>query len=229
MILSAEELDWVTKRMKVYDIKYQEIYNELFDHILTAIEAMRLADDDRDITIVFQEVVDSHFGGYLGIEDVAAKQEKTYTTHIRKSFSKIFWGYFNWKLGVFTAIALGLTLKLPDVKPMHNTLLVAICFFAISPMVYTYITVSRKLEISKGRRSLLKGQLVTQAYLPAMFLNGALYLPAIFFVNDESSAGFKLYKQLPLPVLMLVMILFMVLNLSVVSLCRQVINRTTAR
>lgn len=229
MILSADELKWVTERMKVYDIKYQEIYNELLDHILTAIEAMRVADDKRDIQIVFQAVVDSHFGGYRGIEEIVATQEKTYTAHIRKLFRGIFTDYFNWKLAAFTAVALGLTATLPNGKLMHNILLVIIFLFAISPMVYTYIMVARNLEIAKGKRSLLKGQLITQAYLPAIFLNGALYLPTIFFVNDENSVGFKLFRQLPLPVLALVMILFMVLNLTVISLCNRLIKKQPAR
>ncbi|MET3979141.1 hypothetical protein ABIB62_001728 [Mucilaginibacter sp. UYP25] len=42
MILTPEELQWATDRMKIYDIKYQEIYYELFDHVITAIKAKRI-------------------------------------------------------------------------------------------------------------------------------------------------------------------------------------------
>ena len=225
MILSAEEVQWVTNRMKVYDIKYQEIYNELFDHVITAIEAKRAAGDSREILSVFQDVVDTHFGGYQGIEEVAVGQEKAYSTRIRKTFRTILGSYFNWKLLVFTGIVLGLTVNLPDFKLMHNVLLVLIFLFAVSPMVYTYIIISRKVKVAKGRKSLLKGQLIAQAYLPLLFLNGALYLPTIFFLNDNTSTGIKLFGQLPLPVLMLVMIFYMLLNLSAINLCNQILKK----
>jgi hypothetical protein len=227
MILSADELHWVSDRMKVYGIKYQEIYNELFDHILTAIEDKRKGGDERDIMIVFQNVVDSHFGGYQGIEEVATSQEKVYIAHIRRSFRRILGSYFNWKLLIFTTIALVLTFKLPSVKLMHNILLVLIFLFAVSPMVYTYIAITKKVKVAKGRRSLLKDQLVTQAYQPLSILNGALYLPTIFFVNDDTSTGYKLLGQLPLPLLTLVMIFSMLLNLSIINLCNQIIKKET--
>jgi hypothetical protein len=227
MILSADELQWVSDRMKVYGIKYQEIYNELFDHILTAIEDKRKDGDERDIMTVFQNVVDSHFGGYQGIEEVATSQEKVYIAHIRKSFRKILRSYFNWKLLLFAVVALMLTFKLPNVKLMHNMLLVIISLFAISPMVYTYITITKKVKVAKGRRSLLKDQLLTQAYRPLSFLNGALYLPTIFFVSDDSSTGIKLFGQLPLAVLMLLMVFYMLLNLSAINLCNQIIKKET--
>jgi hypothetical protein len=225
MILLADELQWVTDRMKVYGIKYQEIYNELFDHILTAIEDKRKDGDERDIMTVFQDVVDSHFGGYQGIEEVATSQEKVYIAHIRKSFRKILRSYFNWKLLLFTVVALMLTFKLHNVKLMHNMLLVIIFLFAISPMVYTYITITKNVKVAKGRRSLLKGQLLTQAYQPISILNGALYLLKIFFVNDDTSTGYKLLGQLPL--LTLVMIFSMLLNLSIINLCNQIIKKET--
>ena len=227
MILSTDELQWVTNRMRVYDIKYQEIYNELFDHVITAIEVKRAAGDSREILNVFQDVIDKHFGGYAGIEELAAGQEKAYSTRIRKTFRTIFGSYFNWKLLAFTVITLGLTFKLPNVKLVHNILLVLILLFAVSPMVYTYITITKKVKVAKGKRSLLKGQLVTQAYLPLIFLNGALYLPTIFFVNDDTSTGVKLFEQLPLPVLMLVMIFYMLLNLSAINLCNQILKKET--
>lgn len=229
MILTANETQWVTERMKVYDIKYQEIYNELFDHIITAIEQKRINGDDKDIQTVFQQVVDAHFGGYRGIDEVVSVQEKNYTAHIRRSFRKIFVACFNWKLLVFTAIAMALTMRLPNVKLIHNILLVLIFLFAVSPMVYTYIVITRNIKIAAGRRSLLKGQLFTQAYLPLIALNGVLYLPSIFFLNDNTSTGVRLFGQLPLPVLMLVAIFYLLLNASVINLCNQVIKKQAVK
>jgi len=227
MILTQQELDWVAERMKVYNIKYQEIYNEVLDHVITAIEVKRGEGDKREILSVFQDVIDTHFGGYMGIEDLAAGQENLYNTHVRKQFRHILASYFNWRVLLFTAVVVGLTFNLPDFKLMHNLLLIFIFVMAISPVVYTFITIYSKVKIAKGKRSLLKTHLITQAYFPAMLLNGALYLPTIFFLSDDETSGFRLYGHLPLPVLMVVLIFFMLLNLSVIRVCNQMIKKET--
>jgi hypothetical protein len=228
MILTDEETQWVTERMKVYKIKYQEVYNEVFDHILTAIEDKRSAGDDRPILSVFQDVVDTHFGGYTGIDELAAGQEKIYSKRIQGDFKKIFKSYFTWKLLVFAVLAMSLSFGLPNNSLLHKALLVVIFLFAISPSLYTFVYIRKMLRF-RGKQSLLLQNLISQAYMPAVFLNGALYIPAIFFVDDTSSSGFQLFKQLPLPVLVLVMILFMVLNLSTITLCNKEMEKKNVR
>jgi hypothetical protein len=49
MKLTPEELQWINKRMDWYTIKYQEIYDEILDYIITAIEAKRAIGDNRPI------------------------------------------------------------------------------------------------------------------------------------------------------------------------------------
>lgn len=223
MILSPEELQWVTDRMKIYDIKYQEIYYEILDHILTAIELKRDNSDIRDISVVFQDVVDTDFGGYRGIEELALREEKIYSKYIRSSFNSILRSYFNWKVLAFTIIAVGLAYILPATKVMHEVLYVAIFLLAFSPLVYTFILISRSVSTIKGKRSLLKGHLVSQTYLPAMLLNGVMYFP-VFFTDDTDNV-YRMYRQLPLPILALSLIFFMLLNISAITLCNQVLKK----
>jgi hypothetical protein len=162
MILSTEELQWVTERMKIYDIKYQESYYEILDHILTAIETKRDNGDKREISIVFQDVVDTDFGGYPGIEELAVRQEKIFNKYVGGAFKNIFRGYLNWWLLGFTIIASALAYTLPDNKAMHAVFFIAIFLLAFSPMMYAFILISRKVERVKGKRSLLKGRLISQ-------------------------------------------------------------------
>ena len=145
MTLSPEELQWVTERMKIYDIKYQEIYYEVLDHIITAIELKRDLADKREISIVFQDVVDTDFGGYLGIEELALKQQKIYTKYIGRRFNTIFCGYFNLKLLAFTIVVSGLAYTLPNNKPMYAVFFIAIFLLAFSPLIYAFILISRKV------------------------------------------------------------------------------------
>lgn len=224
MILSPQELQWVTERMKIYDIKYQESYYEILDHILTAIEIKRDNGDTRDISVVFQDVVDTDFGGYSGIEELAVRQENIFNKYIGGAFKSIFKGYLNWGLFAFTIVASGLAYTLPDNKTMHSVFFITIFLLAFSPLMYAFVLIARKRERVKGKKSLLKGRLISQTYLPGMLLNSIIYLPVLFEGGDDTN-GFKLMQHWPLPALMVILIFFAVLNLSSIALCNQVLKK----
>ena len=57
MKLDYWEMDHIHKRMAMYDIKFQEIYNELFDHIVTSIEERRAAGDTSSLDKMYDDVV----------------------------------------------------------------------------------------------------------------------------------------------------------------------------
>jgi hypothetical protein len=224
MILSPAELQWVTERMKIYDIKYQESYFEILDHVLTAIEIKRDKGDTRDISVVFQDVVDTDFGGYSGIEALAVKQENIFNKYVGVAFKTIFRGYLNWGLLAFTIVASGLAYTLPNNKVIHSVFFIAIFLLAFSPLMYAFVLISRKVTSVKGKKSLLKGRLISQTYLPGMLLNSIIYLP-VFFGDGDDTNGFKLMRQWPLPALMVILIFFAVLNLSSITLCNQVLKK----
>jgi hypothetical protein len=225
MILSPAELQWVTERMKIYDIKYQESYYEILDHILTAIEAKRDNGDTREISVVFQDVVDADFGGYSGIEELAVRQENIFNKYVGGAFKAILRGYLNWGLLAFTIVASALAYLLPNNKAMHSVFFIAIFLLAFSPLLYTFVLISRKGKTVKGKKSLLKGRLISQTYLPGMLLNTIIYLPVLFRDGDDTN-GFKMMRHWPLPVLMVILIFFAVLNLSSITLCNQVLKKS---
>ena len=227
MILKREELQWVTGRMKIYDIKYQEIFNEIFDHILTAIEVKRAAGDTRSIDIVFQHVVDEHFDGYRGIEELAKQHEKIYKKRIGKSFKSIVAGYFSWPFLIFTVIALVLSFQLPDVKLVHKAFYAAIFLLAFSPLVYTFIVVSKRIKVNSGYKSLLRAHLISYTFLPGMMLNSMLYLPGLLMTVKDKDDKFYAIKYMHVPALMLVLIFFVLANLSCIRLCDQMLDKET--
>ncbi|MEB0262970.1 MULTISPECIES: hypothetical protein [unclassified Mucilaginibacter] len=143
-------------------LSYRETYEEILDHVLTAIEVKRRSGDMRDIGVVFQDVVDTDFGGYRGIEELALKQVKIYQKHIGATFSKTLRSYFNWKVLTFTFMVSALAYTLPNNKPMHVVFLIAIFLLAITPLIYTCILISRNVKTIKGKRSLLNGHLIAQ-------------------------------------------------------------------
>ena len=97
MKLTTEELAWIKERLKWYDIKFQEIYNEIADHIITGIEVARAEGDERDIANVFQTVVDTHFGGYQGIDAVVATHKKAFQDRMKKTMRVNFRYFINWE------------------------------------------------------------------------------------------------------------------------------------
>ena len=116
MSLNYWDLDLIHERMKEYDIKYREIYDELFDHISSAIEEKQNAGDSRNLSVIFDEVIATHFGGYLGIGKLAVTQERDYRRKVRKRIWANFMYYVNFKSLAFTVLIMLMSLMLPTGK-----------------------------------------------------------------------------------------------------------------
>ena len=200
MILTIEELEWVKERMKIYVIKYQEIYDEILDHILTGIEERRTAGDAREIAVVFQDVVEEHFNGYIGIEAMALSEEKIYQKNIRSLFHQRLKQSLNWQLLLTSVILLALAYKMPDVKAVNGAFVVMLIVLGIGPVVYANIKLTGKVKTLKGKHSLLVTMLRTQMMLPLMIFQSFLY----YYTKSHLH-----------PVIMMAgLILFMLVNVS---------------
>ncbi|SDD63717.1 hypothetical protein SAMN05216464_102138 [Mucilaginibacter pineti] len=223
MKLSNDELMWINERMKIYDIKFQEIYNEILDHIITAIEEKRTNGDKRDILEVFQNVVDDHFGGYVGIENLSLEQEKIYLKSVKTAWMRSFKYYLNWPMLAFTVAAVLLSFQLPNVKFVRAFLLVGIFLLAFSPMVYAQIALAGKFRTIKGKKSILKGHLLTRTMIPATVLNSMIYMPQFFFIWNDNENYWSNFKHIPVAFFVPVLMLFVLLNLTAIRYCKEVI------
>lgn len=47
--LMLYEKSWIGNRLKIYDIKYAEIYNEIYNYLVSACEHKRRSGDNRPI------------------------------------------------------------------------------------------------------------------------------------------------------------------------------------
>jgi len=224
MTLSSQELIWIRDRMGYYDIKYQEIYDEVLDHILTAIEERRKAGDARQISSLFQNVVDEQFGGYTGIETLAQNHEKLHQKNIRALFSNSFKSCFNWQTLIVTIILLAISFQIPNGKPVHIVFGLCVFFLAFSPVIYAFVLLTGKIKTIKGKRSLFKAHLITQTALPLMMLQGFLYIPNL--IDETKGRGeFSSVKSLG-PVAMMAIIIFLILiNHSYIKTCRWVVEK----
>jgi hypothetical protein len=221
MILTQQELSWIDERMKIYDIKYQEIYNEILDHIITAIEEKRKAGDKQEIQWLFQQVVDEHFGGFFGVEKLAAGQKDIYLQSVRRLWNNSFRYYLNWQMLVFTLIAILISFKLPDVKLVRAMLMTACLLLAFSPLLYTHFLLSGKIKTTRGKQSLIKGHMVTRAYLPGALLNFLIYAPQFVLLFTDKDDNWNLFKQVPPTIITAILMGFVFLNLTAIRFCKQ--------
>jgi hypothetical protein len=225
MILTIAEIEWVKERMKIYVIKYQEIYDEVLDHILTAIEERRKAGDGQDIESLFQNVVDEHFSGYAGIESLASTEEHLYRKRLSKLFYTNLKQQFNWKALIFTAVLLFGAYQLPNITFINKMFVMVIFLLSISPVLIAFISLYGKIATIKGKKSLLKRYLIAQTLVPMMLFNSFIYCPVLIGIITGQDDNFKPIKHLPPVVMMAFLVLFMIVNISYVQSSRQLITK----
>ena len=216
-MLTPEELQWIGKRMEWYDIKYQEVYDEVSDHIITGIEAARAAGDKRNIENVYQTVVDSHFGGYLGIDKIAEAYEKAYRKKIAKLLNGNYRYYINWQALLLTVLLTLAGFYFPHTKATSLVMIFGLFAAAMVPAVYGWRN-ARMIKTDKGKKSIVKDYVLAKAYLLFMMLCCLLNLSGLtvrhWHINISTSYI--------LPVVMIPLFyLFIIYGLSVIRLCKQ--------
>src|SRR5471030_760907 len=102
MILTADELEMVNKCMQTYAIKYQEVYDEISDHMITAIEIARKNGDQRAVETVFNEIFTTHFPGNNPMRKIQLKYMFAY----HKKSMKMMWANFRYYLNWQTSLSI---------------------------------------------------------------------------------------------------------------------------
>lgn len=197
MKFTAEETSWITDRLNWYDIPYQEIFNEIADHIITAIETKREEGDTRDVKLIFQQVVDEHFGGFMGIEKIAKEQEVTYRKKVRSQMWLNLKEQLNWPGKMFVAIMFIIGFYLP-----HNKLIMIVLLSTIVLVVfYTWLKTQWQLRFIKtvnNKKSLVGTFVLTQSFLPMIIFSAVTNIPNTLghFTNNPKFV-FKLFNYHP--------------------------------
>ncbi|MDP9080643.1 MAG: hypothetical protein M3O71_24730 [Bacteroidota bacterium] len=218
MSLTTRELEWIDKRMDWYGIKFQEIYDELADHIISAIEVERAGGDQRTIDLVFDKVANRDFGGYLGVDCIVKTYEQAYRDKIKKGLFENFKLYLN-KL---TLMAISLFViagfYIPRTKATVITMLIGLLLTAIIPLVYAHRN-SPQIKIDDGKQSIVQGYMKSRALLLITFIN--LILCVIGGVARTWDVAFLNPINYNPAIYMLLFSFFIIYGLSVMRLCRQ--------
>ncbi|ASU33688.1 hypothetical protein [Mucilaginibacter xinganensis] len=218
MSLTTRELDWINKRMDWYGIKFQEIFDEIADHIISAIEVERAAGDQRTIDNVFDKVTERDFGGYLGVDKIVTAYERAYRSRITKGLLENFKFYLK-RPGVVAVMLFALVgFYLPRTKVTVLIMLSGLLLTAIIPLVYAYRN-SPRITLDQGKQSIIESYMKTRALFLLTLINlilclfgGAARTWDIVFLNPIN------YHPV---IYMVLFVFFIIYGLSIIRLCRQ--------
>ncbi|SHN13693.1 hypothetical protein [Mucilaginibacter sp. OK098] len=218
MSLTTRELDWINKRMDWYGIKFQEIFDEMADHIISAIEVERAEGDQRTIDIVFDKVTARDFGGYLGVDKIVKTYEYAYRSKIRKGMFENFSFYLNKPTIATIALLIIAGFYLPRTKITILIMLIGLLLTAIIPLVYAYRN-SPPIKLDDGKQSIIQSYMKSRALFLLTLINlilcvigGAARTWDISFLNPAH------YHPV---VYLLLLSFFIIYGLSIMRLCRQ--------
>lgn len=197
MKLTTEETNWVKDRLNWYDIPFCEIYDEIADHILTGIEEHRKLGNRQDIKIVYQQVVDEHFGSFIGIEKLAKEQEEAYKKKVKRSTWLNFKAMFTWQTNLFVAVMFIAGFYLPQTKLTAGLLMGGLVVLSFYLWLYS-MWLGRFKRVQKGKRSITDIFIARQGFLPVVVLNSLINLPNLYkFVFKAQDYQYKLVAVHP--------------------------------
>jgi hypothetical protein len=219
MKLSATDLEYINQRMETYPIMYQEIYDEILDHVISAVEIARQKNDQRDIEFVFDEIMNNHFGGLKEIRRIVLQNVMAYNKKISKEFKANFKSYLNWQTVVLIAIIIIGSFYLPETKIINAILLFAVLIASFCPVFYTLIK-TWGIKTIKRKRSLAKAYVISFSQHLTIVTYVILFVPR--FVPKSWHLSFLNPLRYSPFIYVSLLCFFVVYTLSVIQLYKQV-------
>ena len=217
MKLTAIDLDYINDRLK-NDIKsiYQEPYDEIKDHIITAIEVARENGDQRNIAFVFDELIETHFMGYQTFEKIIKGYPLTYY----KKITKLHWAnikyYLNWQAVLLITLFVITGFYLPQNKITFLELIIGLIATAFMPAIYFfYQSKILIIKTDKGKSSLVKLSMQSMSTL-------LIFIGIILNSICQLARIFHFFNPVFHPVVYILLLsCFVIYGLSSMRLCRQ--------
>lgn len=204
-------MDW-------YGIKFQEIYDEIADHMITAIEKERSAGDHRTIDLVFDTVADREFGGYLGVDKIVKVYEHTYRHKIRKELLANFKARLNLQTMFCVSLLVVIGLYLPHSKPTKIVVWVGLALTALIPVIFASRN-APQIKTDEGKQSIVKSYMKTRA--GALLVLLSMLLNVFNFVGEQWRIEFIRPRNYPPVVCMVLLSFFIIYGLSTIQVCKQ--------
>jgi hypothetical protein len=218
MTLSTIDLNYINERIDAYAIKYQEVYDEIKDHVLSAVEAARANGDQRNIASVFDDLMEAHFPGLWPFEKISKQYEKAFRTKIRKAFWSNIRYYLNWQTIPAFALLIIAGFYLPHNKSLNTVFVIVLLVIAFSTQIYSLI-ISWRLKASQKKISLVKNHVLIRSMFLMIITN--LLVNGVGFAARELNISFLDPKYYHPVIYMMLLCFFIIYGLSSMRLCRQ--------
>ncbi|MGZ3755633.1 MAG: hypothetical protein ACXVAY_09630 [Mucilaginibacter sp.] len=218
MTLSPTDLNYIIHRMEMYDIKYQEVYDEIKDHVISAVEDMRAKGDHRNIVDLFDHMMNAQFPGYWAFERISKEYEKAY----RQKVKKVIWAnmlhYLNWQTIPLIVLAVIVGFYLPHDKRVSVVFMVVMVVTAMAPYFYV-LRRANKIKPDAGKKSLVKNEIVRRAFL--LFAITSFLLNVVGWIGRDFNVTY-LNPRYFHPIFYIVLLTFFIIyGLSAMRLSRQ--------
>jgi hypothetical protein len=195
-------------------VKYQETYNEVYDHVLTAVEdkpeteACKLAE--------FNAIIDEHFGGIKTLKELEEERAKTVSGTIKKKQRQYLLSYFKLPLLLFTVLVAGTVYYAADVVS-RKVIFSIILFAGLSPVLMVAMRGIVRFFNRKSCKASIKDKVIEQVGCLSMSLfNMIIFLPPLFAGNDD----YKFFKQAHASLIAVTAVFFVIYSLSFIRLYR---------
>lgn len=170
------EIDWVKHRLRIYHMDYAEVYDEVYDHMLSAIEEKRRKGDTREILSLFQEVMDDDIGSHKGIAAMQENMVASVGGYLSGALKRHFIDYFKSRQAVWALLLFALIyLSSQVVGAQKAFFLISLGGVVFGPTIHLMIRSWKRLHRLGDKR---KPSLVVSS----MFQSSALIVPWVTFL-----------------------------------------------
>jgi len=196
-------------------VDYHESYQELYDHIFTALEKK---DQDTELLDAVDAIVDEDFGGYERLFKTEDERQKIVKKQILKKQQRNFVNYFKPPIVVLT-IAIGYffyfaTNNFLSLKQLSGIIMIVaflpILFLGIRGMIVSQWVMDKK-------RSIKEGSIFTLASFSQFTMQSLVFFPKTFLKDDDIAT----FVQLHSAVIAMLFTVYVVYVLSFFKLYRQ--------
>ncbi|EHQ25881.1 hypothetical protein [Mucilaginibacter paludis] len=172
MRLTTEEYAFARKRLLDFKIVYQEVYNELLDHVFSDMENRRTQGDARPAELMIEDVIHV-MGGTEGIKNMALEHARLFRVKLNQRIGKVYRKHLILKTIAAMTVCFILSTYLPDSTATTITVFALLALLLLSSSLYIGYRM-RVIQTDHKKYSLLRTTIFWQAFIPMTLLNVAV-------------------------------------------------------
>jgi hypothetical protein len=201
-------------------IKYQETYNEVYDHVLTAIE------NEHTTNLSFKDtalaIIDMDFGGLSNLKNLERNKTKAISSQVVKSQMLYARDYFKIPSIGFTLFVVIFTCYIANTKLLSVVLLGA-TFIMLIPIIVVGVRIVKNVLSKKAGKPSVKDNMFNLIAIYGVVLYNAVNATSI-------TRHFKLHQlsQLHVGAIVLVILFYTIYGLSFIKVYRKEIKMQLA-